>query len=253
MRKSKVNLMRRNVSFGLTAFFTLSAFWIGTPSNALALSVRKQPNYRFAPPSRGGTGKFYLGREISRVFGHRAARWLDRPTREAEEKPSLLVENLGLSQNAVVADIGAGTGYFTLFISPLVPRGEIIAVDIQPKMLHTIEERSQELGVRNITTTLGEITNPKLPPSHVDLMLLVDAYHEFSHPREMGDAIVNSLKSGGRVVLVEYRGEDKDSQIKRVHRMTEAQARKEMAALGLRWLETKDILPMQHIMIFEKP
>ena len=213
----------------------------------------EQTIYRFKRPSRGGTGKIYLGREIARVFGHRAAWWLDRPTREAEERPSLVVENLDLRPDNIVADIGTGTGYFTFLISPIVPRGEVIAVDIQPEMLDAIEARAQELGMSNVTAVLGEITDPKLPPSHVDLVLMVDAYHEFSHPREMMGAIVASLKKGGRVVLVEYRGEDKASEIKPLHRMTESQVRKEMAAVGLRWVETKGVLPLQHLMIFEKP
>lgn len=199
------------------AFGVLCSGWNAFPVRAEDDRTLNQTIYRVKTPSPGGTGKIYLGREIARVFGHRAAWWLDRPTREAEERPSLVIEILNLRPDSIVADIGTGTGYFTFLISSVVPRGGVIAVDIQPEMLDAVEARAEALGISNVTTVLGEITDPKLPAAHVDLVLMVDAYHEFSHPREMMDGIVASLKNGGRVVLVEYRGEDKASNIKPLH------------------------------------
>jgi ubiquinone/menaquinone biosynthesis C-methylase UbiE len=209
--------------------------------------------YVFKAPSRDGTGKFYMGREISQVMGHRGANWLERPGRESEEAPDSLVSELGLSPASVVADIGAGTGYFTFRMSPLVPEGTVYAVDIQEEMLGIIQENMTRRGVDNVIPVMGEIDDPRLPESGVDLALLVDAYHEFSHPREMMLGIYRALRPGGRVVLIEYRLEDPEVPIKRLHKMSEKQARAEMAAVGLKWVETKDFLPRQHFMVFEKP
>ncbi len=209
--------------------------------------------YLRVTPSRDGIGKVYMGREISHVMGHLGAGWLERPGREAEEKPNLLIDNLGLSPDSVVADIGAGTGYFTFRIAPRVPEGKVVAVDIQPEMLELLNEREAELGLDNVEPLLGAIDDPKLPAESVDLALMVDAYHEFSHPAEMMAGIVEGLKPGGRVALVEYRAEDPKVFIKPLHKMSEAQAIKEMEAVGLEHVETINVLPQQHLMLFRKP
>lgn len=209
--------------------------------------------YTTTRPSSDGTGKVYLGREIARVMGHEGADWLERPEREREEGTSLLVANMELKSTDVVADIGAGTGYFSFRLAPKVPQGKVLAVDIQQEMLDLLARRATELGIANVQGVLGTVSDPKLPPAGVDVVLMVDAYHEFSHPREMMEAVVASLEPGGRLVLVEYRGEDPAVPIKRLHKMTEAQATREMAAVGLAHVETKDVLPWQHLMIFRKP
>lgn len=199
-----------------------------------------------------GIGKFYMGREIAQVMGHLGAGWLERPGRSAEERPQAAIAALDLKPTDTVADIGAGTGYFSVRISPLVPQGQVLAVDIQPEMLEIIEAIKQEKSISNIKTVLGTVNNPNLERSQVDLALMVDAYHEFEYPREMMQAIVQSLKPGGRVVLLEYRGENPLIAIKALHKMTQRQVRKEMAAVGLVWQETKNILPQQHVMVFRK-
>lgn len=200
-----------------------------------------------------GTGRFYLGREIAPVMGHRGAGWLERPEREAAELPGRVVQALDLSPSDVVADIGAGTGYFTFRLAPAVPRGLVYAVDIQPEMLALVHKRIEERGVQNVVPVQSAPTDPNLPPGRVDVALMVDAYHEFSHPYEMVRGIAEALRPGGRVVLVEYRGEDATLPARPLHKMTEAQARKEMAAVSLEWQETKDMLPRQHFMVFQKP
>jgi SAM-dependent methyltransferase len=210
-------------------------------------------HYEQGLPNPDGIGKVYLGREISHVMGHRAAGWLDRPMREVVERTDLLIERLPLAPDDVVADIGAGTGYFTFPIARRVPDGEVLAVDIQPEMLALLEARADEGGVGNVRPVLGSVTDPNLPAGAVDLILIVDAYHEFSHPREMGEAMVRALVPGGLLVLVEYRAEDPSVPIKRLHKMTEAQARKEMEAIGLRWVGTEDYLPQQHVLVFRRP
>ena len=203
--------------------------------------------------NRDGIGKFYLGREIAQVMGHQAMLWLERPSRETEEQPQAVVEALDLKTDDVVADIGAGTGYMSFRLARLVPEGKVFAVDIQPEMLDALSFLQQENKIANVETILGTEKNPQLPPESVDLALMVDAYHEFEYPREMMSGIVRSLKSGGKVVLVEYRQENPLIAIKPLHKMSQRQAKKEMKAVGLTWQETKDLLPQQHLMIFRKP
>lgn len=203
--------------------------------------------------SRDGIGKFYMGREIAHVMGHQAADWLERPERDTEEHTEKLVEQLKLKPGQVVADIGAGTGYFSRRIAEKVgPSGQVLAVDIQPEMLELLTNKMAAAGLLNVKPILGTITDPKLPVQSVDLALMVDVYHEFDHPHEMASAIAQSLKPGGRLVFVEFRGEDPAVPIKPLHKMTEAQVKKEMSTLPLEWVETVGILPRQHIIIFRK-
>ncbi len=203
--------------------------------------------------SPDGIGKFYLGREIAQVMGHQAADWLERPTREEEEKTQLLVDSLGVKPGDVVADIGAGTGYFSRRLSKKVgEKGAILAVDIQPEMLALLTNEMARLNITNVKPFLGTITDPKLPSASVDLVLMVDVYHEFSHPFEMIDRICKSLKPAGRVAFVEFRGEDPEVPIKPLHKMTEAQVRKEMSRQALQWIQTIEVLPRQHIVIFKR-
>jgi precorrin-6B methylase 2 len=210
-------------------------------------------HYALREPSRDGIGKVYMGREIAHVMGHRGAGWLERPAREREERTDLLLAGLGLRPGDVVADIGAGTGYFTLPMARQVAEnGRVLAVDIQPEMLAIIERRMLAEDVFNIEMILATETDPRLPAGAVDVVLMVDAYHEFSHPREVMEQVVASLSGRGRVVLVEYRGEDPSVPIKPLHKMTVAQASREMAAVGLELDQVRDELPRQHIMIFRR-
>jgi len=219
----------------------------------VASATDEAGRYTEKPPSRDGIGKVYMGREISHVMGHRGAAWLERPTREREERTDLLIGSLPLEADDVVADIGAGTGYFSIPIARRVPEGKVLAVDIQQEMLDIIERRQRNGAPANIEPVLGTINDPNLPSDGVDLILLVDAYHEFSHPYEMGAAMADALKPGGKLVLVEYRAEDPSVPIKPLHKMTEAQSIREMQAVGLEHVRTEDFLPQQHFMVFEKP
>ncbi len=210
-------------------------------------------HYHSRRSSADGIGKVYLGREISQVMGHRGAAWLERPSRSWEEHPADLVQQLNLSPADVVADIGAGTGYMTFRLSSQVPEGQVYAVDIQPEILAMLQALKQNQQADNVIPILGSETDPHLPPQSIDLALLVDAYHEFAYPYEMMTHLVSALKSGGQVALVEYRGENPFILIKRHHKMTQRQVRREMNAVGLLWQETLEFLPQQHVMIFRKP
>ena len=235
----------------LLAFsLTLPACAKETPRAAAAVATDV---YTRTEASPDGIGKVYQGREISFVMGHLGAGWLERPTREAEERTDLVLDNLPLEADDLVADMGAGTGYFSLPIAARVPKGRVLAVDIQQEMLDIINRRAKSAGIANVEPLLATETDPRLPPGAVDLVLLVDAYHEFSHPREVMTGIVQGLRSGGRLVLIEYRGEDPAVPILALHKMTQAQARREMEVVGLEWVETKDVLPQQHFMVFRKP
>lgn len=209
-------------------------------------------HYRYTKPNRDGIGKIYMGREISHVMGHLGAGWLERSDRKRQERTDLLIERLPLEADFNVADIGAGTGYFSFPVAQRVPDGEVYAVDIQPEMLAYVRERKQKSGIDNVVPTLGQIDDPNLPSNTIDLAFIVDAYHEFSHPREMGEALVDSLRPGGMLVLIEYRAEDRRVPIKRLHKMSEKQVKKEMEALGLEWVRTEDYLPQQHVILFRK-
>lgn len=209
--------------------------------------------YLFRVPTPEGIGKVYMGREIARVVGHDAAAWFDRASRRETELPDRVIDVLALDSASVVADIGAGTGYFTFRLARRVPAGRVLAVDIQPEMLGILAARADSLGVENVEPVLGTEQQPNLPPGSVDLALIVDSYHEFSFPREMVEAIAVALRPGGRLVLVEYRAEDETLPVEPLHAMTEAQVRREIEAVGLRFLENLSVLPQQHLLLFSKP
>jgi SAM-dependent methyltransferase len=247
----KITLNRNAVRWSL-AVLAVALIGAALPAGT-GKPAEAPPNvYEQRRPSVDGIGKFYMGREIARVMGHEGADWLERPEREREERPQKLLKLMDLKPTDVVADVGAGTGYYSFRIAPLVPKGKVLAEDIQPEMLDLMRAAAKQRGITNVEPVLGTITDPKLPEAGVDAVLLVDAYHEFDHPREMMLAIRKSLKPDGRLVLVEFRGEDPDVPIKALHKMTEAQAKKEMAAAGLEHVRTFGDLPWQHVMIFRR-
>jgi ubiquinone/menaquinone biosynthesis C-methylase UbiE len=211
--------------------------------------------YEKAPPrDLNGIGTYYMGRQIAHVMGHEGSSWLERSGRRQEEGTDILINALKLKPTDVVADIGAGTGFFSFQLAKKVPKGQVLAVDIQPEMIATLQANRRKFNAPNVRPVLGSTTSPALPADSVDLVLIVDAYHEFDHPREMGRAIRRALRPGtGRFALVEYRAEDPNVPIKRIHKMSVEQASKEMAAIGLELVETVETLPQQHLMFFRRP
>ncbi len=218
-----------------------------------ALAQTDAGYHRSLLPNPDGTGKVYMGRPIAKVMGYEGLYWLERPQRQDEERPEQVIEALDLQPTDVVADIGAGSGYFSARISSRVPQGKVLAVDVQPEMIEFLEQRIEEERIPNLEPILSELDDPHLPPESADLALMVDAYHEFAYPREMMQGIIKGLRPGGRVVLVEYKKENPLIPIKGLHKMTQVQARREMEAVGLEWLEAKSVLSQQHVLVFQKP
>jgi SAM-dependent methyltransferase len=250
MKRIKSLVFFMAIFFGCFIFVNQQIVSAGTKNLHIATADIYEQHNNHNPD---GIGKFYLGRKIARVMGHTGAGWLERGSREFEEQPSKIVDALELKPNHVVADIGAGTGYLSFLIAPNLPEGKVLAVDIQPEMLEVMRYFQQEKNISNIEPILATEISPNLSPESIDLALMVDAYHEFAYPREMLTGIVKALKIGGRVAFVEYRGENPFIMIKALHKITQKQVKKEMQAVGLVWRETKNILPQQHLIIFEKP
>lgn len=203
--------------------------------------------------SPDGIGKYHFGREISSVMGWQGAAWLERPAREHEERTDLLVEALELAPGEVVADIGAGTGYLARRMAVRVaPGGRIYAVDVQPRMVELLRQQVASAGLANVEPRLGAVDDVGLPAGSVDIAVMVDVYHELEYPFEVLASIIRALKPGGRVVFVEYRAEDPRVPIKPLHRMSEAQIRREASPHPLAWERTLDVLPWQHVVVFRK-
>jgi SAM-dependent methyltransferase len=229
-----------------------SLFYLG--ADGASAQTNSAPRYEIrAEHDPDGIGKFFLGREIARIMGHEGAAWLERPERDREERSEAIVNLLELGAGQAVADVGAGTGYFTRRLARAVgPSGRVFAVDVQPEMLVLLTNRLGREGISNVTPILGTDTDPKLPANSLDLVLMVDVYHEFEFPWEMMRAICESLKPGGRVVFVEFRAEDPQVPIKPLHKMSEAQIKKEMDEHPLIWVKTIGALPRQHVVVFRK-
>jgi len=193
------------------------------------------------------------GRVIAPVMGPAGAAWLDRSEREIEERPSLAVKLLGIRPGQAVADIGAGSGYYTELLSRAVGfLGETSATEIQPEMLRLLEQRIRRKRLANVAPLLASETDPRLPPEALDLALLVDVYHEFRFPQRMLQRIREALKPGGRLVLIEFRKEDPAVPIREEHKMSIAEARAEVEPEGFRFETVLHQLPWQHILIFRK-
>jgi precorrin-6B methylase 2 len=235
-----------------------------SPANSTTTSSDKSPakpttaatdqsRYTKITASPDGIGKRYMGREIAGIMGWQGAGWLEREEREKEERTDLLIKELDVKPGMVVADIGAGTGYFSRRIAPLVgTKGRVFAVDVQPQMVTLLERLAAREKITNITAVLGESDKVKLADGSVDMAIMVDVYHELEYPYEMMQSIVKALKPGGRLVFVEYRAEDSFVPIKEIHKMTEAQVRAEAAVHALTWERTGKRLPWQHVIIFRK-
>ena len=191
------------------------------------------------------------GRRYAPVMGYQGAPWLERGEREEEEAPDVALDVLKIPKGAAVADIGAGSGYITVRLAARVgPTGRVFANDVQPQMLNILSRRLSNARITNVTLIEGTLDDPKLPPASVDMAMMVDVYHELSQPQTMLRHLRESLKPGGRLVLLEYRKEDPTVPIKPEHKMSVAEAKMEVEAEGFTLSKVDEALPRQHILIF---
>ena len=225
----------------------------GTFAPFVAVAEVALARYTYQSGSTDGIGKVYMGREIAQVMGWQGAAWLEREEREQEERGSLLLPQLRLRPGLTVADIGAGTGYYTRRIVPLLgPLGKVYAVDVQPEMIEILTSTAKRAGLDTVTPILGALDDIRLPAASVDVAIMVDVYHELEFPFEVLASIVRALKPDGRVVFIEYRAEDARVPIKALHKMSEAQVRREASQHALVWERTSETLPWQHVIVFRK-
>ena len=225
-----------------------------TPAQDPAPASSTAKNQKKAQAKKRYPAGTYMGRPIAQVMGYQAADWLFRDSREAEEQPEKMLDALKIKPGQTVADIGAGAGYTSLKLAKRVgPEGKVLATDVQPQMLAMLSENAKAAGVKNIQPIRSTQTETRLPEATVDLALMVDVYHEASDPEALLQGLYKAIKPGGRLVLVEFRGEDDEVPIKPEHKMTLAQVRKELEPQGFKFLESQEFLPWQHIIIYERP
>jgi len=224
----------------LFIFLSISMFSLG------------QERYKIRAGDPNGINKWYMGRQIAHVMSHYGIDWLEREEREMEENTSLLLKNLAVKPGMVVADIGAGSGYHSALLSRMVGTGKVFAVDVEPEMIAYLNARIKQEKLSRIVPVLSTEQKVSLPENTIDMMLLVDVYHEFSFPYEMALSMRAALKPGGKLVLVEFRAEDPTVPIKTIHKMSEVQAIKEFKAAGFAFDKNIDNLPWQHCMVFTK-
>lgn len=224
----------------LFAFLSLSMLSLG------------QDRYKIKSGDPNGIKKWYMGRQIAQVMSHYGIDWLEREEREREENTSLLLKNLAIKPGMFIADIGAGSGYHSALLSKMVGGGKVFAIDVEPEMIAYLNERIKQEKLSRIVPVLSTEQKVSLPENTIDMMLLVDVYHEFSYPYEMALSMRSALKPGGKLVLVEFRSEDPTVPIKTIHKMSKAQAIKEFKAAGFAFDKNIDNLPWQHCMIFTK-
>jgi len=231
----------------------LSLFTLLLAANLTLAQQATPPGYISIPASTDGIGKRYMDREISGVMGWQGASWLERDKREREERTDLLLEALVLQPGMVVADIGAGTGYLSRRMAPLVmPGGKIIALDLQPEMVNILQTGVKRSGFTQIEVKLATVNDIKLPKNSIDMAIMVDVYHELAYPYEVMMSIMKALKPKGRIFFVEYKAEDARVPIKPLHKMSEAQIKREAGVFALEWERTVSTLPWQHVVMFRK-
>lgn len=216
-----------------------------------ACAQNKSP-YTYKKPSANGTGKVYMGREIAHVMSFEGVAWLERNSRTQEENTALALASLPLKSNSVVADVGAGSGFYTFRVAQRIPNGKVYAVEIQDDAIAYLKKKGIEDNFTNVEVIKGSEKAPNLPDNSIDLAFMVDVYHELQHPAAYLGALKKALKPNGQLLLLEYKEEDPAVAIKPEHKMSVKQAKKELAANGFKLVKNGTFLPLQHFLLFEK-
>lgn len=229
-----------------------AVFCFGTSvSPAQSVNTSADSVYTYRNPSVDGIGKYYLGREIAHTVSGSATNWLERDNREQEENSNLAIEKMLIKPDDVIADIGAGSGYYSFKIAEKVPNGKVFAEDVQDEMINYLNDRKRKLNSKNVEVIKGTTTSVNLPPASVNLAIMVDVYHELEYPRETLKSIKNVLKPGGRLLLIEYRAEDPSVHRNRLHKTSVKQLNKELEANGFELSYRGEFLPIQHFLIYK--
>ena len=247
--------MTKELTSGIRKFIaslilSQALLWISLP--VLSQSAQQSAIYAYKKGTPEGTGKYYMGREIAHIMGAAGASWLERNSRQKEENTNMAVSKFPVTNASTVADIGAGSGYYTFRIAPKVPDGKVYAVEIQDEMITLLNNRKKELQNKNVEIVKGDSVSPNLPDNSVDLAFMVDVYHELLYPQEMLQNISRALKKDGKLLLMEYKAEDPAVAIKALHKMSVAQVQKELGANGFELVYKGEFLPIQHLLIFKK-
>jgi ubiquinone/menaquinone biosynthesis C-methylase UbiE len=245
--------MKQSIFLGFAGL--LLGLGCNTPSTSQRQQTRAEAEsgaYGRVTASSDGIGKTYFGREIAHVMGFGGASWLERDERQEEENTALAISKLPITAGSVVADVGAGTGYYTFRIAPKVPQGKVYAVDVQDESVAYLRKKANDLGLKNVKVVKGSAQSPNLPENTVDLAIMVDVYHELEYPHEMLQALRKALKPDGKVLLLEYRAEDPSIPIKKLHKLSVDQANKELEANGFKLVDKEDFLPIQHFLVYQK-
>lgn len=216
-----------------------------------ACAQEKSP-YTYKKPSANGTGKVYMGREIAHVMSFEGVEWLERNTRTEEENTTLALASLPLKSNSIVADVGAGSGFYTFRVAQKIPKGKVYAVEIQDDAIAYLKKKALDERLTNVEVIKGTEKAPNLPANSIDLAFMVDVYHELQHPEAYLAALRKALKPNGQLLLLEYKEEDPTVAIKPEHKMSVRQAKKELAANGFKLVKNGTFLPLQHFLLFEK-
>ncbi|AZI26794.1 class I SAM-dependent methyltransferase [Pedobacter sp. G11] len=214
--------------------------------------AQEQSTYTFKKPSANGTGKVYMGREIAHVMSFEGVEWLERNSRVKEENTNLAVVSLPLKNNSIVADIGAGSGFYTFRVAQRIPKGKIYAVEIQDEAITFLKKKASDDRYANVTVIKGNEQSPNLPANSIDLAFMVDVYHELQYPAAYLSALKKALKPNGQLLLLEYKAEDPAVAIKPEHKMSVTQVKKELSANGFKLVKNGTFLPLQHFLLFEK-
>ncbi|RZK13208.1 MAG: class I SAM-dependent methyltransferase [Flavobacterium sp.] len=215
-------------------------------------NAQDSSSYTFKKPSVDGIGKVYMGREIAHVMSFEGVEWLERNSRTREENTNLVLSSLPLKGNSTIADVGAGSGFYTFRVARRIPKGKVYAVEIQEDAISYLRKKAVDDRLSNVEVVKGTEKAPNLPDGSVDLAMMVDVYHELQHPKAYLAALRKALKPNGQLLLLEYKEEDPKVAIKPEHKMSVRQARKELAVSGFRLVRNGKFLPLQHFLLFEK-